>query len=289
MYIKKKTVTVFYELIIGIISLIAEWYLLGRYGWSALRAFPTWALFLSAVYFLSSALFITVSPKDPGKKPCPMLEGMILMAFILMSGMAIVSSAYSFYLPELDEWIIWLVCAVLPLMILIDWALFTKKGRWRVMYPFYWLAMPIFYASTMIFTANFLPNSAIWRYPLELFDYQTFGLWDALGWIFVVILLDLAIGYILYIIDFALSGKLAHKIVLPHLRTIVVDEKGNEIIETKNKPTQDPKPQPPKTSQPKVAKASSVSAKTTKASFQKPHNSSKPNSSKPHHKKSHQK
>lgn len=230
MYIRSRAAAAISDLIIGILSLIAEWYLLGRYGWTALRFFPTWVLFLSAVYFLSAALLITLrSHRDPNRKPYPMLEGMILMGFLLICGMAIASSADGFVLPRLDSWLIWLMCAGLPILIFFDWLFFAKKGHWQVMYPFYWLALPITYAATMILTAEFLPDFTTWLYPLDFLDYYNFGLWEMIGWIIVISLLVLIVGYVLYLMDFIMSGKLGNYIVLPHIQTILIDENGNPI------------------------------------------------------------
>ncbi len=232
MYIRKRAAAAISSLIIGAIALACEWYILGRYGWSSLRLFPTWLLFLSSVYFLSCALIITVGRKhDPGRKPCPMLDGMILMGFLLASSAAIFSSLYEVYMPRLDEWLVWVICLVLPVLILLDWALFAQKGRWRAIDPFYWLALPICYAATMVFTAELMPSTETWRYPLELLDYSNFGVWNMLEWLLLVIVLDLTVGYALFLIDFTISGKLAKKIVLPHLQTVLVDEHGHPIAE----------------------------------------------------------
>lgn len=158
------------------------------------------------------------------------------MGFLLICGMAIASSVDGFVLPRLDLWLVWLICAGLPILIFFDWLFFAKKGHWQVMYPFYWLALPITYAAAMIFTADFLPEFTTWLYPLDLFDYRNFGLWEMLGWIIVISLLILSVGYILYLMDFIMSGKLGKYIVLPHIQTILVDEHGNPI-----KPAAEPK------------------------------------------------
>lgn len=230
MYIRSRAAAAISDLVIGILSLVAEWFLLGRYGWAALRFFPTWVLFLSAVYFLSAALLITLrSKRDPNRKPCPMLEGMILCGFLLISGTAIASSVDGFALPKLDFWLIWLLCAGLPILIFADWLVFAKKGYWQIMYPFYWLALPITYAATMVVTAEYLPTFTTWLYPLDFLNYHESGLWEMLGWLLVVSMLVLIVGYILYLLDFATSGKLAKYIVLPHIQTILIDENGNPI------------------------------------------------------------
>lgn len=232
MYIRKKPVAVFYKLSIGIIALVLWWYLLVQNGWSALRLFPTWILGIAAVYFVVSAAVLALKQNsESGKNPYSMFEGMILMGFFLTSGIAIASTTEGFYLPELPVWVIVVLCGILPVLVLLDWLFFVKKGRWRPMDPFYWLALPACYCATIIFTAElFSPDLMVWSYPIPALDYMEFGLFDMLGWMLVVAIIYIAVGYLLFLIDFAMSGKLAKKIVLLHIRTIVVDENGVEKV-----------------------------------------------------------
>lgn len=219
-----------YKLGLGALSLVLEWCLMVQYGWAAFRLFPTWVLLISAIYFLFSALMIALNEKrDFNKNYCPMLEGMVLLNLCLMSGVAIASAANSFYLPELPMWLVIFICVILPLAVLADWIVFVKKGRWRVMAPFYWVALPICYVATMIFTAEINPDLEL-LYPFEALNYLEFGLFEMFGWFLVAALLELVIGYGFFLLDFAASGKLAKKIVLPHLRTVVVNEDGTTTM-----------------------------------------------------------
>ncbi len=225
MYISRRIVTVAYKLIVGTLALGLGWYYLGVNGLDALRLFPTWILFLTAIYYISSALILALNAKrNPRHNYCPMLEGMIIMGYFLMSGLALASATYGFRLPELPVWLIVLLCVLLPVLTFLDWAIFAQKGRWRPMGPFYWCALPVCYAATMIFTAELMPRDEAMRYPLEILDFANFGLFEMVGWMLVVLILDLSVGYILFLADFALSGKLARKIVLPHIRTVVIED-----------------------------------------------------------------
>jgi len=230
MYIQKKPAAAISKTIIGVISLSLMWALISQFGPNALRIFPTWVVILAAVYFLTSALVTALNPKKfTGRIVCPMLDGLLLVNCLLMSGFAITSAQHYYYLPQLPSAIVWSVCLVLPLLIFLDWLFFVKKGGWKPMYPFYWLAFSVSYAAAMIFSAQLLPDGADLRYPLEMFNFIDFGLGSMFGWMLLVVILVLAVGYILYLLDFAMSGKLARRIVLPHLQVIEVDEQGNEI------------------------------------------------------------
>lgn len=232
MYIRSKPVVALYKLLIGILALSTGWFVLGKYSWTAFRLFPTWVLLLAAIYYLFSTLVITLNRKrDVGKSLCPMLEGMIIMGFVLISGMALDSLMRMAPLPVLDTWVVVMAAIILPILTVLDWALFVKKGRWRPMNPIYWLALPVCYAATMLFTAELLPSDITdLAYPLPMLDYRSYGLWEMLLFMLIITLIELSLGYILYILDFALSGKLAKNIVLPHIRVVEVDANGNELI-----------------------------------------------------------
>lgn len=248
MYIRNKPLAALCKTFIGAFALILEWYLLSQFGMAALRLFPTWVLFIAAIYFLSSALTLALSSKKfSGKSLCPVLDGVIIIAFFLIGGVALASSLYQFYLPSLDPWAVWSISLVLPILALLDWLLFVEKGRWKVMMPFYGLALPALYIATMIFTAEMLPEATEFLYPLEIFDLRQFGVWPAIHYMVATAALVLIFGYILYMLDFTMSGKLARHVVLPHLKVVDVDENGNEILTEPERA----KPQP-KSSEPEI-------------------------------------
>lgn len=240
MYIRSKPAAAFYKLAVGTLSLFLAWYILSQYGWTALRFFSVWTLLLAAVYFLSSALFLAVNRKHKsGHNSCPMLEGMIVMAFFLISGTVIAAQVNQFSLPELPTWTMIVVAGVLPIVAFLDWVLFVKKGRFNVMAPFYWLALPACYAATMIFTAELLPEATTYRYPLEMFNYLEFGLFETLLVMLIIAIVYLAVGYAWFLVDFALSGKLARKIVMIHIRTVEVEEQKEEAVKQVESPAED--------------------------------------------------
>lgn len=240
MYIHHKAVAAFYKLIIGALALALEWYLFSQFGSATFRLFPAWVLILTAVYYLVSALNLALAHKKiSGKNPAPVFEGMIIIGYVLMIAVAILSVQHHFFLPHLETWLVWMLCFFLPVLTFLDWLLFVKKGRWRAMAPLYWLAFPVCYVATMIFTAEFMPNNSELIYPLEILDYYNFGLWNFLEWSLTASVGILLAGYILYLLDFIISGKLAKNIVLPHIQVIEVEE---EVIVEQAKPKGNGKP-----------------------------------------------
>ncbi len=225
MYIQNKLVAAFYKLSLGIIALYGFWVTLADFNLTAWRLFSTWALLIGAIYFCISALILALGIKrEAGDTPCPMLEGMLIVAFITQAVAAISSTISDDYFPGIGGFAAVLVYYILPILTLLDWCLFNKKGLWRPMDPFYWLALPLAYAAMIILTANMLPSNTSLLYPVSFLDYNANGFWEMLTWLTFVGLLILIFGYIMILLDAFLGGIIAKHIVLPRIRTVTIEE-----------------------------------------------------------------
>lgn len=232
MYIRNKLVSSFYKLSLGLISVYGFWMTLASFGATAWRLFSTWALMIGAIYFCISALILALSGKrESGDAPCPMLEGALIVAFLLQAVTAIACAINDEYFPGLSGFVAVLAYYILPVLTLLDWCLFNKKGLWRAVDPFYWLALPLSYSAMIILTANMLPSSTALLYPVAFLDYNTYGLWEMLGWLALIGLLILIFGYILILLDAFMGGIIAKHIVLPRIRTVTVDDEGEPLDE----------------------------------------------------------
>ena len=224
MYIKHKLASAFYKLSLGLISLYGFWMTTSVFGANAWRLFSTWALIIGAIYYCLTALILALSNKrKAGDAPSAMFEGMLIVAFVIQGVASISCTINDEYLPGLNGFAAVVAYYVLPVLALLDWCLFDKKGQWRAADPFYWLALPLSYSAMIILTANILPSSAALRYPIPFLDYNTYGLWEMLGWLAFVGLLVLIFGYILVLLDAFMGGVISKHIVLPHIRTVPVD------------------------------------------------------------------
>lgn len=232
MYIRNKLVAAFYKLSLGLISVYGFWMTLASFGATAWRLFSTWALMIGAIYFCISALILALSSKrESGDAPCPMLEGALIVSFLLQAVTAIACAINDEYFPGLSGFVAVLAYYILPVLTLLDWCLFNKKGLWRAVDPFYWLALPLSYSAMIILTANMLPSSTALLYPVAFLDYNAYGLWEMLGWLALIGLLILIFGYILILLDAFMGGVIAKHIVLPRIRTVTVDDEGEPLDE----------------------------------------------------------
>lgn len=224
MHIRSKPLAVSSKAVLGLVSSFGAVAMFTRYGDQAWRIFSTWVFLLGALYFFAAGIALLVSKRDSGRIICPMLDGMILTGLVLSGFMRLVYPTASTYSDQLDSWLAILFYIVLPILILLDWLVLAKKGRWRLSEPFYWLALPFTYAATMIFTAEFMPDSAAFRYPLFFLDFQVFSLGNMFGWLLFLGILDLSFGYFLIVIDALMGGKISRHIVLPRIKTVLVED-----------------------------------------------------------------
>ena len=275
MYIKNRSASALYKLFIGVVALVGFWASLMNFGTSAWRLFSTYVLLVTAAYLLISALIIAMSKKrNPGRIPCPMLDGAIIVSTALLCVATVVCKLQNIIIPGAIGWHASLIYFVLPFLVFSDWALFARKGRWHLIEPFYWLAPAIIYASLILLTADAVSRDSAFRYPVPFLDYSSLGVINMLEWFIAIGVLLLIYGYALVALDFVLSGKLSHYIVLPRLKAVDDEEPEEaepeeptiERIEVKLEPLMPPKPRRRNAgSKPKVQDIKSTSTNRKKS------------------------
>lgn len=96
-----------------------------------------------------------------------------------------------------------LVHYVVPVMVVLDWLMFDKKGAWRIYDPFLWLGIPYAYFLFAIVRAQvrgLIPGTQS-RYPYEFIDIDRYG-WQEVGvHVVKLTLIFLLIGFLYVCID----------------------------------------------------------------------------------------
>lgn len=259
MYTKRKSRGAILKLIIGLLALAGMLYEWADLDLIASRLFSFWVLLIAAIYYLTAAAKILVHKQHDETKDSfsIVFEGALLIAGILMCvGFLMIRITNNFAcMPNSEltvqvvedsaraycvQWagpgspyvtgdsvnslnFIWplLIYLLLPILMFADWVLFTKKGRWRFVDPLYWLSIPIIYVALIFLTAQ---SAREWTYPYLFLDYNTVGVRETALWICFAGAMIFFVGYVLLVIDYTASGKLSDRIVLPHVRTVVVEE-----------------------------------------------------------------
>lgn len=226
MYIRKRFISAGYKILVSLLAIAATSMLFVVYGVDAWRLFSTWSMLLIATYFFLSGIVVAISKKrETGKVPCVMLQGMCITASATLVLMECLSFTGLLTVPGVGGFGIALINFIVPVFVLFDWILFSKKGFWHVIDPWYWLAWIICYFTVMTLTANYLPESTLLLYPYEFLNYPEIGLDQMAWWVAIFVSLELAFGYLMLVLDLLIGGRLSKYIVLPKIKTIIVEEK----------------------------------------------------------------
>ncbi len=247
-----------YKLLVGVIASVALSAQLNSLGANAWRLLETWLLLVAAVYFFISAFAEWFRRKQPmlHYSFCPLLQGWIIVTGISLGVLRIVYQANTLEWLGARDFLNYLQLIGIPLFALIDWLCFTKKGGWALNYPWYWLGIIISYCCVILLTADFLPNQENWKYPYFFLNYQANGVDSLVLWALLISAVVLIIGYAITLLDYAMSGQLNQHIVMPKIKTIIVEEPPvvEPEIAVPSEPVQPAKPVKPKTDKPSVAK-----------------------------------
>lgn len=232
MYIKVRSLSAICHFSLSVLSGFSAWLLFQVFGDDAWRLFPTWVMLGAAIYYCCAAIATLLRRRrESGRVICPTMQGAIIIAGFSLAIFRLVFSFCGIKVVGLEGAGMVLVDFALPIIFFLDWLLFTKKGSWRMVDPLYWLALPICYACYILVSAEFISSDMV-QYPYGLLDFYSVGLEIMLSWFALIAVLILILGYICVVIDFVMSGKLAKYVVLPHIKTIVIEE---EIPESPQK------------------------------------------------------
>lgn len=216
------------EFLIGALSAFAVWGQFTSFGYDAWRLLSTWVALVAAVYYLASALVTLIWHRRPiGREYCPMLQGGIIVTALFLLILRVICYSLDVFVPGTVS-NIWLIEFLLPILMLLEWVLFSKKGVWRYFEPFYWLAFSLIYFTAILVSAEFMPRTAPLIYSYEFVNYPVVGIDQMLWWLAIFAAIILIVGYVLWLLDFALSGQLARHVVMPRIKTVIVEE---EVID----------------------------------------------------------
>lgn len=95
-----------------------------------------------------------------------------------------------------------------PAMVILDWLLFSPKGRFRPADPLLWLLAPLGYFGYILARSTFAGNIGTTgsRFPYGFIDPAVQGGWGEMFWGVAYIAIAMAaLGYIIYTLDWALK------------------------------------------------------------------------------------
>lgn len=215
-----------YKLVAGIISGVALWAQFNNLGLNAWRLLETWLLIVATGYFLVATVVEWFHRKAPmpHRSFCPLLQGIIIVVGISLGCLRIAYEINSLEWMGARDLLNYVQLLAIPLLAIGDWLFFTKKGDWSLSYPWYWLGIIISYCCIILLTAELLPSQNSWDYPYIFLNYSAMSIDNLLCWLLLIIVIVLTIGFVLMFGDFTLSGNLGRHVVMPRIKTIVIEE-----------------------------------------------------------------
>ncbi len=246
-----------YRLLAGIITGVVLWAQFDSLGLNAWRLLETWILFCATLYFLFSAVISWFRRKQPFPQAafCPLWQGVILVSGICLAILWLFCQANQLVWLGTSTTIVYISAFLTPALIVVDWLFFSKKGGWSWSYPFYWLGIIISYCCIVLLTASTFSGREDWAYPYFMLNYPATGFDLLFWWTLLISVIVLLVGYVFMLLDYIASGQVRQHIVLPKIKTIIIEEpvaeKPEIDVADKIKPTAHKSPKATTLSKPK--------------------------------------
>ena len=168
-----------------------------------------WVYFLVAVIWLvrnrDDQEAVTFAPQVKYTATISLLVTMLIAHFMLFDAL---------FKDGQIVWHILLLHYVVPIMTLLDWALFDKKGKMPVWGPFAWMSLVVVYLVVVMVCAGPLgmymgggTTGDVTRYPYTFLDPGISGVGGVAAFCGVMFAAFVALGYILFGIDRLLARK----------------------------------------------------------------------------------
>lgn len=199
MYIANRPLSAGYKILIALIAWVSLWFLVRDYQGSSVQFFATFVALLSGVYFLAAAFKVLFGHRHhPWRAFCPVWHGALLLSALLVLTTQVVASAFPAAAILTPTGVGGLIASlVLPLLIIFDWALFSAKGHWRLIDPWYWLCLPLIYLAINYLIIGATVSSEPLVYPYGFLDYLALGVIPTLIWIGGIMVGCLVLGFLL--------------------------------------------------------------------------------------------
>lgn len=126
---------------------------------------------------------------------------MILVTFLVYNFLLAQANGVRHYFTSVPNLTMHLI---LPVMFILDWVLFYEHGKVKWYYPLLSLIMPLIYVAFILIRAGIVHlahMSVKVLYPYFFLDLGTLGVGGFLGWLFALIAVFVALGYIIYALD----------------------------------------------------------------------------------------
>ncbi len=222
MYISWKPLAVFWRIIIALTGTVALIFNFGiikaNLQLLQIEYFYNIITIFTVIYYYVLAFWqINNTKKD---KTClvPWLKGAITVSCV---GIMIISYFFinNTTVPNWDTYFVAnTMHYVIPIMVIIDWLLFDKKGFFKLFFPIIWATPAILYSAYVYISVLFLDRSVgvaksfcypikdCGSYPYPFFNVEANGILNTIATLLLLAVIFVVVGYLMYFIDI-IPGK----------------------------------------------------------------------------------
>jgi len=209
MKINNKMISIIYKAvlcIVGIFSLIATTGVLdGNMNLNIFSMFTTLSNLLCVIYFILDIIYLIRNYNKKGLVEWfPLLKGITTMAITITLIVAHFVLKMSFSFDSFTNMSFLGLHYIIPIMTILDWILFDKKGFIKVYSPIVWTIAPAIYMIVAYNSAVFGNGIGVngdSKYPYDFMDIDKLGIPTVVFNIVLMTIIYFAIGYVYYFID----------------------------------------------------------------------------------------
>ena len=201
----------------GAIGIGAQMSLLsGDPNWGTFRYFTNLSNLACVLYFLVAALWLIFKKDNKNTTLYPTLKYIVMMS-ITVTMLVAQFMLSGFTMDGTMGFALILLHRVVPIMVILDWLLFDKKGLITKFAPILGVIAPLIYFAYAVIAAQFetvLQNDS--RYPYPFIDIDKLGVSTVSTTVIMLLIGFIALGYIFYAVDYGLakySRKRARSVV----------------------------------------------------------------------------
>lgn len=168
-----------------------------------------------AAYYVCAVVWLIKNYKNDEKVTfCPVFKGMATMVITLTFLVVVFILHMGFTMNNTMGFSLFLLHYFVPILVILDYFLFDKKGSFKKIYPIYWTAPPIVYIVYAMIAARIgdgIGGMGGSRYPYPFLDTDMLGVPAVVGIIAAISVLYIALGFGFYALDKKLAKKAENK------------------------------------------------------------------------------
>lgn len=207
MYIRYKPLAVLWRMaiaLVGTIALIAKLDLFGEsFSLTSFHYFDILITIVTVIYYFVLSFWQASRPDNEKTCLLPSFKGTLMLSMCLIGLVSYLIVNRGRISDGLD--FLWanIIHYALPIVIVLDWILFDKKGDFKIWFPFIWCIPPFLYTMT-VYLAVYAFNGRVGiygRFPYEFMNMDLNGAATTIAIIITMLLAFIILGFAFFGLD----------------------------------------------------------------------------------------